>query len=73
MNAPDTTKHANATARNATTSNRNYSNSSSIMIDNAITCPNCGHNYDAMIHWLVCPACGHETPHPDQTDKHTSL
>lgn len=27
-----------------------------------ITCPNCGHEYDARLHWLVCPKCGHETP-----------
>lgn len=26
-----------------------------------ITCPNCGHEYDAHLHWLVCPQCGHET------------
>lgn len=26
-----------------------------------ITCPNCGHEYDAHLHWLVCPECGHET------------
>lgn len=26
-----------------------------------ITCPNCGHEYDAHLHWLVCPKCGHET------------
>lgn len=26
-----------------------------------ITCPNCGHKYDAHLHWLVCPKCGHET------------
>lgn len=26
------------------------------------TCPNCGHEYDAHLHWLVCPKCGHETP-----------
>lgn len=26
-----------------------------------ITCPNCGHEYDAHLHWLVCPHCGHET------------
>lgn len=25
------------------------------------TCPNCGHEYDALMHWLVCPQCGHET------------
>ncbi len=25
-------------------------------------CPNCGHEYDAHLHWLVCPQCGHETP-----------
>lgn len=25
------------------------------------TCPNCGHEYDAHLHWLVCPQCGHET------------
>lgn len=25
-------------------------------------CPNCGHEYDARLHWLVCPKCGHETP-----------
>ncbi len=25
------------------------------------TCPNCGHKYDARLHWLVCPKCGHET------------
>ena len=24
-------------------------------------CPNCGHEYDAHLHWLVCPKCGHET------------
>ena len=24
-------------------------------------CPNCGHEYDAHLHWLVCPNCGHET------------
>ena len=24
-------------------------------------CPNCGHDYDARLHWLVCPRCGHET------------
>ena len=28
-----------------------------------ITCPNCGHEYDAHLHWLVCPKCGHETQH----------
>ena len=26
-----------------------------------ITCPNCGHEYDAHLHFLVCPNCGHET------------
>lgn len=26
-----------------------------------IICPNCGHEYDAHLHWLVCPNCGHET------------
>ncbi len=26
-------------------------------------CPNCGHEYDAHLHWLVCPKCGHETQH----------
>ena len=24
-------------------------------------CPNCGHEYDAHLHWLVCPECGHRT------------
>ncbi len=30
-----------------------------------ITCPNCGHEYDARLHWLVCPQCGHETTHTE--------
>ena len=25
-------------------------------------CPNCGHRYNPLQHWLVCPKCGHETP-----------
>ena len=29
------------------------------------TCPNCGHKYDARLHWLVCPKCGHETTHTE--------
>lgn len=36
------------------------------------TCPNCGHEYDAHLHWLVCPKCGHETPklQTEQTQNH---
>ena len=32
------------------------------------TCPNCGHEYDAHLHWLVCPECGHETKRRPFTD-----
>ena len=37
-----------------------------------ITCPNCGHEYDARLHWLVCPKCGHETQklQTEQTQDH---
>ena len=31
-------------------------------------CPNCGHEYDAHLHWLVCPNCGHETKRRPFTD-----
>lgn len=37
-----------------------------------ITCPNCGHEYDARLHWLVCPNCGHETQEIE-SDKPKSL
>lgn len=36
-----------------------------------IICPNCGHKYDASLHWLVCPNCGHETSIEDFTLQHT--
>ena len=32
------------------------------------TCPNCGHEYDAHLHWLVCPNCGHQTERLTGTD-----
>ncbi len=37
-----------------------------------VTCPNCGYEYDAHLHWLVCPKCGHETPklQTEQTQDH---
>ena len=36
-----------------------------------ITCPNCGHEYDDRLHWLVCPKCGHETK--DVSDKEKNV
>lgn len=32
------------------------------------TCTNCGHEYDAHLHWLVCPRCGHQTERLTGTD-----
>ena len=27
-----------------------------------VTCPHCGCEYDARLHWYVCPQCGFEIP-----------
>lgn len=32
-----------------------------------ITCPSCGHEYEAETPWLVCPNCGHETDEDELT------
>ena len=36
-------------------------------------CPNCGHEYDAHLHWLVCPNCGYETQHLNGDSKPISV
>ena len=30
-----------------------------------VTCPHCGCEYDARLHWYVCPQCGFEIPTDD--------
>ena len=33
-----------------------------------IICPNCGHEYDARLHFLVCPKCGFAHTEPMKAD-----
>ena len=34
-----------------------------------VTCPNCGHEYDARLHFLVCPNCGHDRDEQTNTQQ----